>query len=54
MFNIFIFIRIGFCGENHPRFILPTVIESIADILKNSDTSLYDQTAAFLTKLFFK
>lgn len=48
------FLRIGFCGEAHPRFILSTEIESITDILKKTDTSLYDQTAAFLTKIFFK
>lgn len=52
--NIFLLYRIGFCGEASPRFILPTEVESIADILKNSDTTLYDQTAAFLTKIFFK
>jgi actin-related protein 10 len=46
--------RLGFSGEPHPRFILPTEIESIKDVLKKTDNSLYDQTAAFLTKLFFK
>ncbi|CRK90060.1 CLUMA_CG003779, isoform A [Clunio marinus] len=49
-----VYTKIGFCGEAHPRFIISTEIRSISDILKKSYISLYDQTAAFFTKIFFK
>jgi hypothetical protein len=51
--KIFAF-RFGFCGEAYPRFILPTEVQSIRDVLKKTDTSLYDQTVAFFNKIFFE
>jgi actin-related protein len=46
--------RIGFCGEAHPRFILPTEIESIRDVLKKTEKNLYDQAVDFFNKIFFE
>lgn len=45
--------KIGFCGEAHPRFILPTEIESIRDVLKKTEKNLYDQCVDFFNKIFF-
>ncbi|KAL7017045.1 hypothetical protein ACKWTF_010234 [Chironomus riparius] len=45
--------KIGFCGEAHPRFILPTEIESIRDVLKKTEKNLYDQSVDFFNKIFF-
>lgn len=48
----FDFSRLGFCGESYPRFILPTEIDETLE--GKQESSLYDQTVAFFTKIFFK
>ncbi|CAO1442082.1 unnamed protein product [Diamesa serratosioi] len=44
--------KLGFCGESYPRFILPTEIDEALE--GKQESSLYDQTVAFFTKIFFK